>query len=159
MHPEGTSRKASWPYLEGKSLDMTFSGSFSCLYLMADSLFSHCQCLASTKAVKRSWSHEFLQVVNSLSLSLSISLYIYHLASWFCGELLKKAQKANNLWWRLSGLLRDQNCMFMYIVFQALFTLSTMMDNSCHMNCMWFSKYWRFLHLYGMVELSARSNA
>uniref|UniRef100_A0A2N9F1G9 Glycerophosphocholine acyltransferase 1 n=1 Tax=Fagus sylvatica TaxID=28930 RepID=A0A2N9F1G9_FAGSY len=54
MHPEGTSRKASWPYVEGKSLDMTFSGSFSCLNPMADSLFSHCQCLALTKAVKRS---------------------------------------------------------------------------------------------------------
>jgi hypothetical protein len=65
-------------------------------------------------------------VVNSLSLSLSKYLYISHLTSWFCRELSKKAQKANNLWWRLSGLLGDQNRMFMYILFQALFTVATM---------------------------------
>lgn len=41
-------------------------------------------------------------------------------------ELSKKAQKANNLWWRLSGLLGDQNRMFMYILFQAIFTVATM---------------------------------
>ncbi|KAH9763229.1 glycerophosphocholine acyltransferase 1 [Citrus sinensis] len=41
-------------------------------------------------------------------------------------ELSKKAQKANNIWWRLSGLLGDQNRMFMYIAFQAIFTVATM---------------------------------
>lgn len=41
-------------------------------------------------------------------------------------ELSKKAQKANNLWWRLSGLLGDQNRMFMYILLQGLFTVATM---------------------------------
>ncbi|KAK3213460.1 hypothetical protein Dsin_018166 [Dipteronia sinensis] len=41
-------------------------------------------------------------------------------------ELSKKAQKANNMWWRLSGLLGDQNRMFMYILFQAIFTVATM---------------------------------
>lgn len=41
-------------------------------------------------------------------------------------ELSKKAQKANNLWWRLSGLLGDQNRMFMYILLQAGFTVATM---------------------------------
>lgn len=40
-------------------------------------------------------------------------------------ELSKKARKANNMWWRLSGLLGDQNRMLMYILFQALFTVAT----------------------------------
>ncbi|KAH9297865.1 hypothetical protein KI387_029547, partial [Taxus chinensis] len=41
-------------------------------------------------------------------------------------ELSKKAQKANNIWWRLSGLLGDQNRVVMYGVFQAAFTIATM---------------------------------
>lgn len=43
-----------------------------------------------------------------------------------CRELSKKAQKANNIWWRLSGLLGDQNRQMMYILLQALFTVATM---------------------------------
>ena len=49
---------------------------------------------------------------------------IYHLT--LIRELSKKAQKANNVWWRLSGLLGDQNRMLMYILLQALFTVATM---------------------------------
>lgn len=41
-------------------------------------------------------------------------------------ELSKKAQKANNIWWRLSGLLGDKNRPFMYILLQALFTVATL---------------------------------
>lgn len=41
-------------------------------------------------------------------------------------ELSKKAQKANNIWWCLSGLLGDQNRMVMYILLQAAFTVATM---------------------------------
>ncbi|KAF3785146.1 putative membrane protein [Nymphaea thermarum] len=41
-------------------------------------------------------------------------------------ELSKKAKKANNVWWRLSGLLGDQNRLLMYIVLQAAFTVATM---------------------------------
>ncbi|PWA53760.1 hypothetical protein CTI12_AA440730 [Artemisia annua] len=40
--------------------------------------------------------------------------------------LSKKAQKANNVWWRLSGRFGDQNRMFMYILLQAIFTVATM---------------------------------
>ena len=40
-------------------------------------------------------------------------------------ELSKKAQKANNIWWRLSGLLGDQNRLLMYIVLQGIFTVAT----------------------------------
>ncbi|KAJ0911974.1 putative glycerophosphocholine acyltransferase 1 [Helianthus annuus] len=38
----------------------------------------------------------------------------------------KKAQKENNVWWRLSGCLGDQNRMLMYILLQAIFTVATM---------------------------------
>ncbi|KAJ4963471.1 hypothetical protein NE237_023410 [Protea cynaroides] len=41
-------------------------------------------------------------------------------------ELSKKTQNANNIWWLLNGLLGDQNRMFMYILFQALFIVATM---------------------------------
>ncbi|KAK1265245.1 hypothetical protein QJS04_geneDACA017867 [Acorus gramineus] len=41
-------------------------------------------------------------------------------------ELSKKAQKANNFWWRLSGLLGDNNRSVMYILLQAAFTVATM---------------------------------
>ncbi|BBH08240.1 hypothetical protein Prudu_020371 [Prunus dulcis] len=41
-------------------------------------------------------------------------------------ELSKKAQKANNVWWRLSGLLGDQNRLLMFILLQAVFTVATM---------------------------------
>ncbi|KAI3971184.1 hypothetical protein MKW92_020234 [Papaver armeniacum] len=40
-------------------------------------------------------------------------------------QLSKKAQKANNTWWRLSGVLGDQNRMLMYILLQAAFTVAT----------------------------------
>ncbi|KAL9314641.1 hypothetical protein ACSQ67_020093 [Phaseolus vulgaris] len=38
---------------------------------------------------------------------------------------LQKAQKANNMWWRLSGLLGDQNRLLMYILLQGMFTVAT----------------------------------
>ncbi|KAJ7524080.1 hypothetical protein O6H91_18G076800 [Diphasiastrum complanatum] len=41
-------------------------------------------------------------------------------------ELSRKASKANNIWWRLSGLLGDENRVVMYAVLQALFTVATM---------------------------------
>eukprot|EP01018_Ginkgo_biloba_P004136 Gb_32792 [translate_table: standard] len=41
-------------------------------------------------------------------------------------ELSKKAQRANNIWWRLSGLLGDENRVAMYAVLQATFTIVTM---------------------------------
>ena len=45
--------------------------------------------------------------------------------SWWNRELSKKAQKANNIWWRLSGLLGEQNRLFMYILLQMIFTVAT----------------------------------
>ncbi|KAL4397515.1 hypothetical protein AHAS_Ahas01G0199600 [Arachis hypogaea] len=73
MHPEGTGRRTTWPYVEDKS-----------------SL----------------WTWLFL-----------VPLVAYTL--W-------QAQKANNIWWRLSGLLGDQNRLLMYILLQGIFTVATM---------------------------------
>eukprot|EP00246_Nothoceros_aenigmaticus_P004323 TRINITY_DN15828_c0_g1_i1.p1 TRINITY_DN15828_c0_g1~~TRINITY_DN15828_c0_g1_i1.p1 ORF type:complete len:355 (-),score=31.99 TRINITY_DN15828_c0_g1_i1:398-1462(-) len=41
-------------------------------------------------------------------------------------ELSRKAAKANNIWWRLSGLLGDKNRVIMYALLQALFTVATL---------------------------------
>ncbi|KAI3847101.1 hypothetical protein MKW98_015456 [Papaver atlanticum] len=79
-------------------LDVTIYCSIGCLHLMADSLYYHCQCSASSKALKGSRSNDIVQ----------------------------KAQKINNMWWRLSGFLGDHNRMLMYILFQAAFTVATM---------------------------------
>ncbi|RZC67290.1 hypothetical protein C5167_010978 [Papaver somniferum] len=79
-------------------LDVAICCSIGCLHLMEDSLFSHCHCPASSKAFKGSISNDILQ----------------------------KAQKTNNMWWRLSGVLGDQNRMLMYILFQDAFTVATM---------------------------------
>ncbi|KAI3853453.1 hypothetical protein MKX03_003244 [Papaver bracteatum] len=76
-------------------LDVAICCSIGCLHLIEDSLFSHCQCSASSKDFKGSRSNDIGQ----------------------------KAQKANNMWWRVSGFLGDQNCMLMYIMFQAAFTV------------------------------------
>ncbi|XP_002977825.2 uncharacterized membrane protein C776.05 [Selaginella moellendorffii] len=41
-------------------------------------------------------------------------------------ELSRKASRANNIWWRLSGILGAQNRFVMYAVLQALLTVATM---------------------------------
>lgn len=41
-------------------------------------------------------------------------------------ELSRKASRANNIWWRLSGLLGDNNRVAMYAILQAIFTVLTM---------------------------------
>ncbi|KAI3896746.1 hypothetical protein MKW98_009599 [Papaver atlanticum] len=79
-------------------LDVAICCSLGCVHLMENYLFSHCQCSASSKAFKGSRSN----------------------------DILHKAQKSNNMWWRLSGVLGDQNRMLMYIMFQAAFTVATM---------------------------------
>ncbi|KAF8406853.1 hypothetical protein HHK36_005974 [Tetracentron sinense] len=93
MHPEGTSHRASWPYVEEKSYLWTW---LFVVPLVAYTL----------------WQVLYFLIVNVLRRQRL--------------ELSKKARKANNLWWRLSGLLGDQNRMFMYILLQATFTVATM---------------------------------
>ena len=41
-------------------------------------------------------------------------------------ELKRKAERANNIWWRLSGLLGAERRVIMYAVIQAAFTVATM---------------------------------
>ncbi|GER36041.1 hypothetical protein STAS_12365 [Striga asiatica] len=103
MHPEGTARRASWPYVESKSYLWTW-------------LF------AVPLVVYLIWQLLYFLIVNVLRRQRLLRdpevMTSYR-------ELSKKAQKANNVWWRLSGLLGDQNRMFMYILFQAMFTVAT----------------------------------
>ncbi|PON39405.1 membrane protein [Parasponia andersonii] len=104
MHPEGTSRRVSWPYIEDKS--------YLWKWLFVVPLFAYTL-----------WQVLYFLIVNVLRRQRLLRdpevMTSYR-------ELSKKAQKANNIWWRLSGLLGDQNRMFMYILLQGLFTVATM---------------------------------
>ncbi|CAA0835014.1 Unknown protein [Striga hermonthica] len=103
MHPEGTARRASWPYVESKSYLWTW------LFFVP-------------LAAYLLWQFLYFLIVNVLRRQRLLRdpevMTSYR-------ELSKKAQKANNIWWRLSGLLGDQNRLFMYILFQAMFTVAT----------------------------------
>lgn len=104
MHPEGTSHRASWPYVEGSSYLWTW------LFLVP--LVGYTL-----------WQALYFLIVNVLRRQRLLRdpevMTSYR-------ELSKKAQKANNIWWRLSGLLGDENRLLMYIVIQGLFTVATM---------------------------------
>ncbi|EXB38903.1 hypothetical protein L484_027338 [Morus notabilis] len=104
MHPEGTSHRVSWPYVEDRS------------YLWKW-LFIVPLCAYTL------WQILYFLIVNVLRRQRLLRdpevMTSYR-------ELSKKAQKANNLWWRLSGLLGDQNRLLMYILLQGLFTVATM---------------------------------
>ncbi|CAB4288198.1 unnamed protein product [Prunus armeniaca] len=104
MHPEGTSRRASWPYVEDKS--------YLWVWLFWVPLFAYTL-----------WQALYFLIVNVLRRQRLLRdpevMTSYR-------ELSKKAQKANNVWWRLSGLLGDQNRLLMFILLQAVFTVATM---------------------------------
>eukprot|EP00262_Sarcandra_glabra_P004668 TRINITY_DN1585_c0_g1_i1.p1 TRINITY_DN1585_c0_g1~~TRINITY_DN1585_c0_g1_i1.p1 ORF type:complete len:397 (-),score=49.65 TRINITY_DN1585_c0_g1_i1:144-1334(-) len=105
MHSEGKAgRRASWPYVEDKSYLWTW---LFIVPLVAYTL----------------WQLLYFLIVNVLRRQRLLRdpevMTSYR-------ELSKKARKANNLWWRLSGLLGDQNRMAMFIVLQAAFTVATM---------------------------------
>ncbi|KAI3912833.1 hypothetical protein MKW98_012775 [Papaver atlanticum] len=58
-------------------LDMAICCSIGCLHLMEDSLFSHCQCSASSKAFKGSRSNDIVQVIRIVcSIFLSYELHV-----------------------------------------------------------------------------------
>ncbi|KAJ0985501.1 hypothetical protein J5N97_003857 [Dioscorea zingiberensis] len=103
MHPVGKG-KSSWPYVEEKSYLWTW-------------LF------AVPLAAYTLWQVLYFLIVNVLRRQRFLRdpevMTSYR-------ELSKKAQKANNIWWRLSGMLGDQNRQMMYILLQALFTVATM---------------------------------
>ncbi|KAL1335544.1 hypothetical protein AAHE18_11G254900 [Arachis hypogaea] len=104
MHPEGTGRRITWPYVEDKSSLWTW------LFLVP--------LVAYTL-----WQVLYFLIVNVLRRQRLLRdpevMTSYR-------ELSKKAQKANNIWWRLSGLLGDQNRLLMYILLQGIFTVATM---------------------------------
>ncbi|XWS72225.1 hypothetical protein CRYUN_Cryun02cG0021700 [Craigia yunnanensis] len=104
MHPEGTSHRFSWPYVEDKSYLWT--------WLFGVPLVAYTL-----------WQVLYFLIVNVLRRQRLLRdpevMTSYR-------ELSKKAQKANSVWWRLSGLLGDQNRLLMYILLQAIFTVATM---------------------------------
>ncbi|KAK9131310.1 hypothetical protein Sjap_011797 [Stephania japonica] len=105
MHPVGNyARRVSWPYVEDKSYLWTW---LFVVPLVAYTL----------------WQVLYFLIVNVLRRQRLLRdpevMTSYR-------ELSKKAQKANNIWWRLSGVLGDQNRLLMYIVLQAAFTVATM---------------------------------
>ncbi|KAK4483678.1 hypothetical protein RD792_010879 [Penstemon davidsonii] len=103
MHPEGIASRASWPYVESKSYLWTW------LFFVPLAAYIVWQLLyfLIVDVLRRQRLLRDPEVMTSYR------------------ELSKKAQKANNLWWRLSGLLGDQNRLFMYILLQAIFTVAT----------------------------------
>ncbi|KAG6411237.1 hypothetical protein SASPL_129315 [Salvia splendens] len=103
MHLDGDALRGSWPYAETKSYLWTW------LFFVP---------LAAYVV----WQLLYFLIVNVLRGQRLLRdpevMTSYR-------ELSKKAQKANNLWWRLSGLLGDQNRLFMFILLQAVFTVAT----------------------------------
>eukprot|EP00250_Pteridium_aquilinum_P019497 c24454_g1_i5 orf=641-1804(-) len=64
-------------------------------------------------------------------------------------ELKRKAERANNIWWRLSGLLGDERRVIMYAVIQAAFTVATLA-----LTALLFKSY-RLHTLFEIFKLSA----
>ncbi|CAL5184738.1 unnamed protein product [Lathyrus oleraceus] len=104
MRPEGASARVTWPYIEDKS--------YLCTWLFLVPL-----------VVYTLWQVLYFLIVNVLRRQRFLRdpevMTSYR-------ELSKKAQKANNMWWRLSGLLGDQNRLLMFILLQGMFTVATM---------------------------------
>ncbi|OIW19369.1 hypothetical protein TanjilG_03503 [Lupinus angustifolius] len=104
MDPHETARRATWPYIQDKFYLWTW------LFLVP--------LVAYTL-----WQVLYFLIVNVLRRQRLLRdpevMTSYR-------ELSKKAQKSNNIWWRLSGLLGDQNRMLMYIFLQGVFTVATM---------------------------------
>lgn len=104
MHPEGIAQGNSWRQIENKS--------YLCTWLFTVPLFAYFL-----------WQVLYFLIVNVLRQQRLLK--DPEVMTSYRG-LSKKAQKANNVWWRLSGYLGDQNRMFMYILLQAIFTVATM---------------------------------
>ncbi|XP_071689355.1 LOW QUALITY PROTEIN: glycerophosphocholine acyltransferase 1-like [Rutidosis leptorrhynchoides] len=110
MHPEGSLARASWPY--NYYYVVVDDKSFLWMWLFTVPLIAYSL-----------WQALYFFIVNVLRRQRLLKdpevMTSYR-------ELCKKAQKANNVWWRLSGLLGDENRLFMYILLQAIFTVATM---------------------------------
>ncbi|XP_071689239.1 glycerophosphocholine acyltransferase 1-like [Rutidosis leptorrhynchoides] len=106
MHPEGTAQGngGSWRQIADKS--------FLCTWLFTVPLIAYFL-----------WQLLYFLVVNVLRRQRLLK--DPEVMTSYRG-LSKRAQKANNIWWRLSGCLGDHNRPIMYILFQAIFTVATM---------------------------------
>ncbi|CAL9194453.1 unnamed protein product, partial [Musa hybrid cultivar] len=87
MHPAGRAARVSWPYVEDKSYLWTW---LFVVPLIAYTLWQILYFLI-VDVLRRQRLLQDPEVMTSYR------------------ELSKKAQKANNIWWRLSGLLGDKN--------------------------------------------------
>ncbi|KAL3825346.1 hypothetical protein ACJIZ3_021375 [Penstemon smallii] len=103
MHPEGTPSRASWPHVECKSYIWTWLFFVPLVAYIVWQLLYY----LIVDVLRRQRLLRDPEVMTSYR------------------ELSKKAEKANNIWWRFSGLLGDQNRLLMYILLQALFTVFT----------------------------------
>ncbi|XP_060215631.1 glycerophosphocholine acyltransferase 1-like [Lycium barbarum] len=103
MHPEGTPKRASWPYVENRSYlwEWLFFVPLAAYFLWQVLYYLIVEVLRRQRLLRDP------EVMTSYR------------------ELSKKAKKANNIWWRLSGLLGDQNRLLMFILLQAIFTVAT----------------------------------
>ncbi|XP_020595390.1 uncharacterized membrane protein C776.05 [Phalaenopsis equestris] len=105
MHPAGTTARVSWPYVEDNK-------SYLWIWLFLVPLVAYTL-----------WQLLYFLIVNVLRRQRLLQdpevMTSYR-------ELSKKAQKADNIWWRLSGMLGDSNRPIMYIMLQAVFTVATM---------------------------------
>ncbi|KAL4571826.1 hypothetical protein LXL04_018591 [Taraxacum kok-saghyz] len=104
MYPEGHARGVSWRSVESQS--------FLCTWLFTVPLFAYAL-----------WQVLYFLIVNVLRRQRLLK--DPEVMTSYRG-LSNKARKANNVWWRLSGCLGDQNRMLMYILLQACFTVATM---------------------------------
>lgn len=136
MHPEKTSRRASWPYVEDKSYLWTWLfvvplvayTLWQILYFLIVNVLRRQRFLRDPE-VMTSYRSSLCDQKSIKLLAKAFAFVLSHadtLFLWFFRELSKRAQKTNNLWWKLSGLLGDQNRLFMYILFQGIFTVLTM---------------------------------
>ncbi|XP_047308343.1 glycerophosphocholine acyltransferase 1 [Impatiens glandulifera] len=103
MHSDEIPNRASWPYVEGTTYVWTW------LFLVPLAAYSL-------------WQLLYFLIINVLRRQRLLRdpevMTAYR-------ELSKKAEKANNMWWRLSGLLGDEKRLLMFIVLQGLFTVAT----------------------------------
>ncbi|KAK2358624.1 glycerophosphocholine acyltransferase [Trifolium repens] len=104
MHPEGSLQRVTWPYVEDKSYLWTW------LFLVPLVAYTLWQILnfLIVNVLRRQRLLRDPEVMTSYR------------------ELSKKAKRADNIWWRLSGLLGDQNRLLMFIFLQGIFTIATM---------------------------------
>lgn len=139
MHPEGTARRVSWPYVEDKSyllqwlflVPLVAYTLWQVLYFLIVNVLRRQRLLRDPEVMTSYRYIKHREKCNVSNDEVFFILLFAYFALWsdhyfLDRELSKKAQKANNIWWRLSGLLGDQNRLLMYILFQGIFTVATM---------------------------------